>query len=41
MSVYNILVIGNGFDLYHGLKTKYTDFVDYARNITKDIGTKK
>lgn len=41
MSIYNILVIGNGFDLYHGLKTKYTDFVDYARNITNDIGTKK
>ena len=38
---YNILVIGNGFDLYHGLKTKYIDFVNYSRNTTKDIGTKK
>ncbi len=26
----NILVIGNGFDLYHGLKTGYYDFVKYA-----------
>lgn len=24
----NILVIGNGFDLYHGLATRYIDFVD-------------
>ncbi|MCI9342578.1 MAG: hypothetical protein HFI01_06290 [Lachnospiraceae bacterium] len=23
----NILVIGNGFDLTHGLPTKYTDFL--------------
>ena len=27
----NILVIGNGFDLYHGLKTKYYDFVQYTK----------
>lgn len=39
--IYNILVIGNGFDLYHGLKTKYIDFVDYTRYITKANGTKK
>ena len=24
----NILVIGNGFDIYHGLPTKYIDFVN-------------
>ena len=24
-----ILMIGNGFDLEHGLPTKYTDFLDY------------
>lgn len=28
----NILVIGNGFDLYHGLATRYIDFVDVTRN---------
>lgn len=27
----SILVIGNGFDLYHGLKTKYIDFVNYTK----------
>lgn len=27
----NILVIGNGFDLYHGLPTRYIDFVNYAK----------
>lgn len=26
----NILVIGNGFDIYHGLKTGYYDFIKYA-----------
>jgi hypothetical protein len=27
----NILVIGNGFDLYHELKTKYIDFVKFTK----------
>ncbi len=26
----NILVIGNGFDLAHGLPTKYTDFLKFT-----------
>lgn len=26
----NILIIGNGFDLYHGLPTRYTDFLSFA-----------
>jgi hypothetical protein len=26
----NILILGNGFDLAHGLKTKYTDFLDFC-----------
>lgn len=26
----NILMIGNGFDLAHGLPTKYTDFLEFA-----------
>ena len=25
----NILVVGNGFDLAHGLPTKYSDFLDF------------
>lgn len=37
----NILVIGNGFDLAHGLKTSYIDFVKYLKEIIKaDKGTK-
>ncbi len=27
----NILVIGNGFDLAHGLPTKYTDFLEWVK----------
>ena len=26
----NILIIGNGFDLYHGLPTRYTDFLRFV-----------
>ena len=26
----NLLVVGNGFDLAHGLPTKYSDFLDYV-----------
>lgn len=35
----NILVLGNGFDLYHNLKTRYYDFVEFSRKIKeyKDI----
>lgn len=29
----NILVIGNGFDIAHGLPTKYTDFLEFCRMI--------
>ena len=29
----NILVIGNGFDVAHGLKTKYDQFLDFVKNI--------
>lgn len=28
----NILVIGNGFDLAHGLKTTYQDFLKFTDN---------
>lgn len=31
----NILVIGNGFDLVHGLPTKYTDFLDFIKLLQK------
>lgn len=30
----NILVIGNGFDLAHGLPTLYQDFIEFADNYT-------
>lgn len=29
----NILVIGNGFDLAHGLPTRYTDFLEFVKMI--------
>lgn len=31
----NILIIGNGFDLYHELPTRYTDFLFFANNWRK------
>ena len=37
----NILVLGNGFDLYHGLKTNYIDFVRFSKELIKsEKGTK-
>lgn len=33
----NILVIGNGFDLAHGLPTKYTDFLEFAKVIEQAL----
>lgn len=27
----NILILGNGFDLAHGLNTKYADFLKYCQ----------
>lgn len=27
----HILILGNGFDIVHGLKTRYTDFLDYCK----------
>lgn len=32
----NILIIGNGFDIYHGLRTKYIDFVKYTSQENTD-----
>lgn len=34
----NILVIGNGFDLAHGLPTKYTDFLDFVSKFKEEEG---
>ncbi|MBD5453748.1 MAG: hypothetical protein HDR30_05455 [Lachnospiraceae bacterium] len=37
----NVLVLGNGFDLYHGLKTNYIDFVRFSKELIKsEKGTK-
>lgn len=36
----NILLIGNGFDLAHGLPTKYTDFLEFIK-IMKEVKKNK
>ena len=28
----DLLIVGNGFDLYHGLPTRYTDFLKFINN---------
>ena len=37
----DILILGNGFDIAHCLKTKYSDFLDYCveKNNKRMIGT--
>lgn len=34
----NILVIGNGFDLAHGLPTRYTDFWSWIKDLIYIMG---
>ena len=31
----HILVLGNGFDLYHGLNTRYYNFVNFCQEMTE------
>ena len=33
--IMNILIIGNGFDLAHGLPTKYGDFLDFCETVRR------
>lgn len=35
MAVIKILIMGNGFDLAHGLPTKYMDFIDFAKAVER------
>lgn len=35
-NINNVLVIGNGYDIAHGLKTRYSDFIDWVRNLNGD-----
>lgn len=35
----NVLVIGNGFDLAHGLKTKYSDFMEWVKSFNGDYSS--
>lgn len=37
----NMLVIGNGFDLAHGLPTKYTDFLEFIKVIKQALSKDK
>lgn len=37
----NILIIGNGFDIAHGLPTKYVDFLEFVKVIKQISNTKK
>lgn len=37
----NILVIGNGFDLAHGLPTKYTDFLKFVGAVRYNVSEDK
>ena len=37
----NILVIGNGFDIAHGLYTKYIDFYNFCNAIKRVINDKR
>ena len=36
MNVSRLVIVGNGFDLHHRMKTRYTDYRDYLLSIGKD-----
>lgn len=36
MNVSRLVIVGNGFDLHHCMKTRYTDYRDYLLSIGKD-----
>ena len=36
-----LIIVGNGFDLAHGLKTKYSDFINWYWNFVKEQLIKK
>ena len=38
---YNILIIGNGFDLAHGLPTTYSDFLDFGEKVNRIFANDK
>ncbi|MFJ7841289.1 AbiH family protein [Lysinibacillus sphaericus] len=31
----DLIIIGNGFDIAHGLKTRYSDFLNYLLKLEK------
>lgn len=33
----NLFIIGNGFDLHHGLPTSYGDYVDYLKEHNESL----
>ncbi len=37
MSDKRLYIIGNGFDIFHGVKSKYSDFKDYVENNDNDL----
>lgn len=37
MSLENLYIIGNGFDIYHGISSRYSDFKEYLFNVDNDL----
>ena len=36
-----LYILGNGFDVAHGLPTKYLDFENYVKSIDKELYDKR
>lgn len=37
MSLESLYIIGNGFDIYHGISSRYFDFKEYLSNVDNDL----
>ena len=32
-----LFIIGNGFDIHHGVRSRYTDFADWVKTVDYDV----
>lgn len=37
MSIESLYIIGNGFDIHHGISSRYSDFKEYLSNVDNDL----
>ena len=36
-AITKLFIIGNGFDIHHGVRSRYTDFADWLANVDREV----